>query len=351
MDLIRRRSVLRAGFGAVTFLAGVSFIGDDTGARIGSGGTEPTVEKVASGRTAVSTAENETTVSVTAPPDDSHPVTARTVWEHDGRSLAVQQSLLDRLGLDEGEQVRLRLGTDQVAVYSVAAVPDGDARRTVWLDPAGLKRLEARGMSGSVTGTLRTPVPDDFRTVTEARADGGFVEQVLGEGERVAVLAPHGGYVEPGTDRQAARTAGLLPKATAWLGQGWRPGGGAYDRWHVTSTALHPASYPGLARLAPGEYEYAVSYHGFTGRGILVGGAADRSLRRRVRGTLASVLDGDVRVRLAPDGRYDGDHPSNPVNWLPKDGQGGVQIEQGRDVRSEHWDTVAESVASALQQA
>ncbi|MEF8855052.1 MAG: poly-gamma-glutamate hydrolase family protein [Haloarculaceae archaeon] len=341
MPTIARRALLRTGLGAAGTLAGVPIIDGENHV--------PLEYQVSDTDRGVS---HSVPVIIRQTAPDRRQLTGERLSHRVGRLLAVQQSDLERSGLVDGQQVRLRRGRDGLARYTVVAVPDRAPAGTVWLDEAGLERLAAtdrRSGSGAVEASLETPVPDGSLAAKEADEAGEFVEAVLGDGAGVAVIAPHGGRIEAGTARQAARTVEALPAARAWLCRGFSPGGGAFERWHVTSTALHPASYPGLATLATREYDRAVSFHGVAQSGVLVGGGAALSLRRRFRDALAEALPTEVSIRLAPDGPSDGDDPENPVNWLTTDGESGLQLEQGWDVRAQHGETVAETVGTVFQ--
>lgn len=242
-----------------------------------------------------------------------------------------------QLGVDIGQQIRLRHG-DGPALFTVRAPPDAASGPAV--SPAGRDRLGATGDAFSARLDPRVVHPDlDYETAVEV---GEFVERAH-EGEvSLVVLAPHGGHVEVGTDAQARRLAER--GATAWYCAGWWPGGGAFDRWHVTSNDTHPGSFPALDRLRTRPLERAVSFHGWTREGVGIGGGADRAVRERVRDAVASAVE--VDVSLVEDGDYRGDSPANVVNWLGE--HGGVQLEQGLDVRTENWEAVAAAVGDAL---
>ena len=64
-------------------------------------------------------------------------------------------------------------------------------------------------------------------------------------------LGPGQGQIEPCTDRQAERVAERLQDkgVSSWRCKGWKQGGGAHERWHITSTDIHPASFPKLGRV------------------------------------------------------------------------------------------------------
>ena len=45
--------------------------------------------------------------------------------------------------------------------------------------------------------------------------------------------------------------------------KGFKERGGASDRWHITSTDIHEASFPCLNSVIPRCFTYAVAFHGF----------------------------------------------------------------------------------------
>jgi len=244
---------------------------------------------------------------------------------------------LERLGLAPGRQARLRFdGT--CALFTVERTSGSD----VEISPGGAARL---GLTKKrFTGDLDVQVVHPTMSEEEAAETGEFVERAAGGGDAIA-LAPHGGYVEYGTDDQAVRFADALD-ATRWYCAGWSPGGGAFDRWHITSTAIHPDSFPELAAL-DSTYGRAVAFHGWSGDGIAVGGGASRSVRERVRDAIRDALDGAVAVELAPDDGYDGDSPENVVNWLDAE-SAGIQLEQSWTARTDYGVAVADAVADAV---
>lgn len=257
----------------------------------------------------------------------------------DAERCRLPRATLDAAGLEPGRQVRLSY-EGAPAVFTVD-VADGKFGAVA---PGGRDRLGAHGGSFRV-GTDPTVVDPDLDEATAAD-EGGFLERRVdaGTAETVA-LAPHGGDVELNTDAQACGIADRLG-ATAWYCAGWWPGGGAFDRWHVTSTAIHPASFPALDGLTDRTFRRAVSFHGWSESHVAVGGAAPVAVREAVRDAVADALDG-FEVRLARDRARDGSSPANVVNWMASDG--GVQIEQPYDVREDHADAVADAVAAAIR--
>jgi phage replication-related protein YjqB (UPF0714/DUF867 family) len=192
-------------------------------------------------------------------------------------------------------------------------------------------------------------VVDPSLDESTAAREGGFLERCIDAGTEpeaatVVALAPHGGYIEYGTDLQARRVAERLG-ATAWYCAGWWPSGGAFDRWHVTSTDIHPASFPELRALADRELAHAVSLPGWTESHVAVGGRAPRERREAVRDAVADAVAG-LEVRLAEDDARDGSSPDNVVNWLASGD--GIQLEQPLAAREEYGTAIADAVADAL---
>ena len=142
--------------------------------------------------------------------------------------------------------------------------------------------------------------------------------------------------IEEHTDKQAERVAERLgPQlAIAWRAKGWKPGGGAFDRWHITSTDLNPICFPLLNSVMSRRFAHAVAFHGFNDEpGVLIGGTAPAEVKEQLRQAIQQVLPAGLDVRVAsPNERFGGDDPSNIVNRLSP--CGGIQIEQGTRPRA-----------------
>ncbi|WP_255198691.1 poly-gamma-glutamate hydrolase family protein [Halorarius litoreus] len=254
---------------------------------------------------------------------------------HCGLPAAVRSAV----GVAVGHQLRLWVdGT--CAVYTVEHTDE----RTVVVSRAGARRLGVGGKR--FRATLDPQVIHPTYDLATAEREGEFVERLVGGGDVVA-CAPHGGYIEYGTDLQARRVADRLG-ATAWYCAGWSPGGGAYDRWHVTSTAIHPASFPALASVADGGFRYAVAFHGWSNDGVGIGGTAPESVLAAVRDAVAAVVD-DEPVFLVTAPAYGGTNPDNLVNWLS--GGQGIQLEQSRTARTTYGTAIADAVTDVLASA
>jgi phage replication-related protein YjqB (UPF0714/DUF867 family) len=257
--------------------------------------------------------------------------------------------LLQAIGSDLRHQVRVHCvvdGREELALYTVSELLDETPDDIVRMGLVGRKRLRTED---EVQGVVDSKVVDSQLDDTRAREAGELVERLCDDGsQHLIVIAPHGGDIEPGTDDQARHVAGRLRdhSASLWLCRGWRPGGGAFDRWHITSTDLNPAGFPLLQSVMSRCFTYAVAFHGFDQPGVLIGGTAPPSLKFAVHEAIGGKLDGlaiDVRI-ATPDDLFGGDDPENLVNRLTIERAYGIQIEQGEDAR-DHGLEIADAVA------
>jgi phage replication-related protein YjqB (UPF0714/DUF867 family) len=136
------------------------------------------------------------------------------------------------------------------------------------------------------------------------------------------IIAPHGGGIEPGTSELCLAVAGyhpaMLPETPPagvtydyWMFEGLRPADN--DKLHVTSTGCDD---PAALSLCGGSL-HALSLHGFEpdpvdDRVVLVGGAADETLRLALRDALDQA--GFKAVATGLDGELDGNKHCNIVN-------------------------------------
>lgn len=257
----------------------------------------------------------------------------------DAERCRLPQSTMDAVGIESGHQIRL-VYDGAPAVFTVTVSDD----KFGYVSSGGRDRLGANGGSFrvDVDSTVVNPSLDE----EAAAEDGGFLERLADPGTaELVALAPHGGYIEWGTDSQAERASERL-ECVSWYGAGWWPGGGAYRRWHTTSTDIHPGSFPALNEISDRGFDHAVSFHGWSESHVAVGGAAPVELREAVRDAIATVVESDVR--LASDESRDGDSPRNIVNWMTGSGSDGVQIEQPWSVREEKRLEVADAVADVF---
>jgi phage replication-related protein YjqB (UPF0714/DUF867 family) len=267
---------------------------------------------------------------------------------------SVDAARLASIGRAVGHQVRVRLSSDAFGLYTVSEVRPEDPDRTVRLGRRGRERL---GTSDEFDGVVDSVGPHPHLTVAQARACGELVERLRDNGRQreLIVIAPHGGDIERHTDDQAERVASrLAAKAvSAWRCKGWPGGGGAFDRWHITSTDLSAASFPRLDLVISRGFTHAVAFHGFedpeVDTDVLVGGCAPDELKQEIATAIERALAGSgLRVRTAePEDNFGGDDEGNVVNRLTAEGGSGIQIEQSPAARSRRrWERIADAVAA-----
>lgn len=103
-------------------------------------------------------------------------------------------------------------------------------------------------------------------------------------------------------------------------------GDDAFDRFHIKSSRLHPASYPGLAELTGAEFTYAISFHvkKHADR-IEVGGLAEREFRDQVAAVIEDAVDTTWETTTDhEEGKFMATTEQNVVNWLTEDSASGA---------------------------
>jgi phage replication-related protein YjqB (UPF0714/DUF867 family) len=258
---------------------------------------------------------------------------------------------LATVGRECGHQVRIKRNGSEYGLYTVSQVRQERPDNIVRMGSAGRERL---GTSAEFVGSL-DQVPHPTFDDTDAEANNEFVERLEDNGTHIGliVIAPHGGDIEPHTDQQAERVGSrLAAKAvSAWRCKGFK-GEGSFDRWHITSTDIHEASFPLLNSVISRGFTYAVAFHGFDDPeipfDILIGGAAPYSLKQEIETAIKGAITGsDITVHIAsPDEKFGGDSLKNIVNRLTAGGANGIQIEQSPPARSNHWRDIADVVAN-----
>lgn len=279
-----------------------------------------------------------------------------TVRQYDGDTTlteehcTVGEGALEEHDVTIGEQIRV--GSDgsrteyESGLYTVVGTASSPG--AIEMSKEGLKRL---GLKDNSSGFVRTNAPHpEYETREEADEHDEYVEILVDDGEQsdLVVCAVHGGWIEYRTDEQAAHVADALD-VTEWSCVGYNDGGGAYDRWHITSTDIDRRSFPKLNRIGDRGFTHAVSFHGFSESGIAIGGNACRSLKMKFRDEIDEMTEGQYDVYLADDGAYAGNSPENFINWLIN-GDNGVQIEQSWDARTNDWDAIAAAVVKVYSE-
>jgi phage replication-related protein YjqB (UPF0714/DUF867 family) len=272
--------------------------------------------------------------------------------------------LMRAVGLDVGRQALIRREVDTFALYTLTDAQTEPSGDTVRMGRGGRGRLDGAAEQ-EFRARLDGVAVDPGATEEEARRGEKLLEQFdNGDRRGLIVIAPHGGDIEPFTDHQAEHVRDLLRDlgVSCWRCKGWRPGGGAAVRWHITSTDISTASFPRLASAAAVGFRHAVSFHGFVEEGrpdILVGGAAPDALKRVMRAVIAEAVAGTgLRVEIAgPDDPLGGADQANIVNRLTSDQRYGILIEQQPSARSgtmpgsdtPRWQATAAAVADVYR--
>ena len=260
---------------------------------------------------------------------------------------SVASSQLNNTGLTLGQQVRIVRSNNEYALYTVSEERDESLPNIVRMGRSGRTRL---GNTEPFDGWLSTAVAHPTYTEEEAQANSEFIERLYDDGihRDLVFCAPHGGMIEEYTDSQADYATKLLSQkgVSSWQCKGWRSGGGAYERWHITSADISPQSFRGLKEIENRGFTHAVSFHGYSGSDVLVGGGAPIELKNEIVLAIQEQLaNSAISVRLADD-EYDGNDPSNFVNWLTHSGMNGIQLEQSYEARSNHANEIASAVVS-----
>jgi phage replication-related protein YjqB (UPF0714/DUF867 family) len=280
--------------------------------------------------------------------------------KNESERCSADPATLTSIGRSIGQQVRI-IRSDSpnfVAVYTVKqANPDADLgdpelANVVRTGQTGRERL---GRAEEMAATVRAKVVDDgpqsgtFSFFELADDDDGKQAYFI-------AIAPHGGDIEPYTDKQAQDLTTELDAASFpasfWLCVG---GGdkdqGAFDRWHITSEDLQPACFPLLEPLALRTFCYGVAFHGFDREegeaDVYIGGAASDPLKRAIQKALVDLnLPLEVKISTGNDKpKFQGFSRENIINRLATSG---IQLEQSRDAREKFGQQIAVAVAKVF---
>ena len=272
---------------------------------------------------------------------------------NNGEHCSADPDRLRQVGRDVGQQIRIkRNSTQHDALYTVSEPRQESPDNIVRMGAAGRQRL---GTSEEFSGTLDSQVPrsSSYPTDDQAKAANEFVERLTDNGTHkgLIAIAPHGGQIEPHTDEQAERVAARLATkgVSSWRCKGWNQGGGAHERWHITSTDIHQTSFPLLNKVISRHFTYAVAFHGSSRQDILIGGGpAAAALKSTIQKAIeAAIADSNIKVRVAQaNSGYEGDSKRNVVNRLTAGGENGIQIEQSSTARQDYGQAIADAVAN-----
>lgn len=187
-------------------------------------------------------------------------------------------------------------------------------------------------------------------TLTEmaAKTFGGVYEFLKDEFEfdRLVILAPHGGEIEPYTASIAKLMYYTLfnrgVPAALWIVQAYRPGGGAYAMYHVPSTEFDTQSFPKLGTLLGRNFRFSISIHGTKGSQVLVGGTAEGWFKEEIAELIIGVTGNLLETVIVSEGPHAGVHPDNVVNRFSKCS---IQLELPMNVRKSYGTELAYALA------
>src|SRR6266508_511489 len=211
---------------------------------------------------------------------------------------SVHHSQITTIRRDIGQQVRVeRYAPDGVtllgfAIYTVITVHDEepDVVFVGYRDPKSthhdLRNRLGLSSTDSITGKINSQVTDNSE-FTEHLADNGRHQGLI-------VIAPHGGDIEKHTDEQAELVGERLASkcVSVWVCKGVKAGGGAFDRWHITSTDICEESFPKLKTVIGRGFEYAVAFHGWDEDSICIGGSAPPDLKQQIKTAIETAILG-----------------------------------------------------------
>ena len=260
------------------------------------------------------------------------------------------------IGKNIGEQVRIERPTENgtaLALYTVV----GDHDRESDIVFVGYKirgDLEERFdlINYPFTGKVEAQVTAEGLSDEQAENCSEFIERLTDNGvnQRLVVIAPHGGNIEKFTDLQAdyVREQFSSDHVSEWICKGFKKGGGAYDRWHITSTDISENSFPKLKTIMGRHFEYSIAFHGWTKNYICIGGSESAvGLKQEIKAAIeGAILGSGIDVRDSGCEDFDGDNEHNIVNRL---GTQGIQIEQSEKARESYYRRIAEAVVNVMR--
>lgn len=265
-----------------------------------------------------------------------------------GEHCSADPEKLATIGRAEGHQIRVKRSNNEYALYTVSEIRQETPDTVIRMAQEGRERLHT---TDEFDATLESQVPHPTYSDRCAEAYGEFVERLTDNSSShtgLIAIAPHGGAIEQWTDQQAERVASQLAdkEISCWRCKGWKQDGGAFERWHITSTDIHAASFPKLHTIINRQFTYTVAFHGFQEAVILIGGSASDALKQEIKSAIQEAIAGsNIKVEIAElSSHYNGDNPKNIVDRLANGNA--IQIEQSLEARQNYWQQIADAVAS-----
>ena len=280
---------------------------------------------------------------------------------HRKEHCSANSNQIHMIGLNRYQQVRIERPTANgttLALYTIIDTHEEEPN-DVYIDytnPNDLKRrldLNPDNIE-DFTGNLNAQVTAAGLTVSQARCNSEFIEQLDDNGHHrgLIAIAPHGGDIEEYTDEQAEHVGKQLSSkcVSVWVCKGFKEHGGALDRWHITSTDISEESFPKLKTVFGRRFEYAVAFHGMKRDSICIGGKIPDldPLKQEIKEAIEKAVSFKIKVSTGGDGcpeDFNGNNSNNIVNRL---GTIGVQIEQSEEARKCYGIQIADAVANVI---
>jgi phage replication-related protein YjqB (UPF0714/DUF867 family) len=265
----------------------------------------------------------------------------------------IDNAITAAIGVQNGDQIRITRDSASYALYTIRNVHADTGTNRVRLSSNARARL---GTTGTFAATASNIIFHPTYNDSQANTNSEYIEMFTDNGSSngLAICAIHGGGIEPNTDDEGALVATLLSTSnySTYFCNGYKQGGGTADRWHITSVEVSPRSFPGIGTMIGRQFQYAVSFHGFSGsKEVVIGGGGSTELKQLIQTSISAAMSGATgyTVRIAADGEpIDGNDPDNFIQKITNSGSGAIQLEQTLDVRTNYWQQVAQGVATAF---
>jgi phage replication-related protein YjqB (UPF0714/DUF867 family) len=300
---------------------------------------------------------------------------------HSREHCSLNANQIQMMEINTGQQVRIERPTENgitLALYTIESAHDEEPNY-VFLDYIDPDDVEKRFRVPTVEPfqcNINSQVASVGLDDDHAKAYSEFVEHLADDdyNSELVVIAPHGGDIEEHTDEQAKYVAQQLPSncVSAWMCKGFKKGGGAFARWHITSTDISEESFPKLKTIYGRPFKFAIAFHGWGGDSICIGGTdpdqsdcpkEEISLKEEIKCAIEKAVSGSesdpdglkIEVVLGDDGdsdkrcpqNFNGNNPKNIVNRL---GTTAVQIEQCEKARNDKYRLkIAGAVVKAIR--
>jgi phage replication-related protein YjqB (UPF0714/DUF867 family) len=290
---------------------------------------------------------------------------------HSREHCSINAKQIRIMGINTRQQVRIERPTENgttLALYTIISAHYEDPHN-VYLDYKDPEDIDKRfGLSSSMVnsfnGKINSQVAAVGLTDAQAEAYSEFIEKLTDDGQnsQLAVIAPHGGFIEEHTDEQAEEVAKQLPSncVSVWMCKGFKKGGGAFARWHITSTDISEKSFPKLRSIIRRQFKYAIAFHGWDQEknSICIGGSISYDLKQQIKTAIENAVSGSG-IEVAIGGDYYGDNETCPANFNGNDSNnivnrlsinGGIQIEQSEKAREESYRyNIAKAVVDVIR--